>query len=134
MAKKKDTETKKKARVCGRCGNKGIVFEQVLPGDYRHITCPSCGGLSKFWSNGNSGRCFIATAAYGSPYATEVDIFRQFRDETLLSSKLGSLLVETYYFVSPPIASLISKFKWLRSIVRYLLLEPMLYLLKTRSK
>ena len=48
------------------------------------------------------GDCFIATASYGSPFASEVMIFRQFRDEKLLPSKLGSAFVRVYYFVSPP--------------------------------
>ena len=31
-AKKKGKEEKKKARVCGRCGNKGYVFDKFCRG------------------------------------------------------------------------------------------------------
>lgn len=81
-----------------------------------------------------TGPCFIATAVYGSPLAPEVEVFRQFRDETLLSSKLGTLFVRTYYSFSPPLAFLVSKMQFLKSITRLFLLDPILLLLKTHSK
>jgi len=74
--------------------------------------------------------CFIATAAYGSPLAPEVLTFRRFRDEVLLTSKLGSLFVRSYYLASPPLALVISKMRILRVATRYLLLEPILRFLK----
>jgi hypothetical protein len=74
--------------------------------------------------------CFIATAVYGSPIAPEVLFLRRFRDEILLPSKLGSLLVDGYYYLSPPLAALISKTKLLRSATKYLLLLPILWLIK----
>lgn len=80
------------------------------------------------------GMCFIATAAYGSPVAPEVMILRQFRDDVLLSSRLGRAFVSFYYFASPPIARLISKTRFLRAITRLLLLEPILRLLKNGSR
>ena len=43
------------------------------------------------------GFCFVATAAYGSPMANELDTLRQFRDQFLLQTSWGSLFVETYY-------------------------------------
>jgi hypothetical protein len=65
-----------------------------------------------------SGRCFIATAAYGTPMAGEVQILRQFRDEYLLTNPLGQALVGLYYRVSPPIAGFITEHPSLRPIVR----------------
>lgn len=83
--------------------------------------------------NQKSG-CFIATAAYGSPLAPEVLVFRLFRDRVLLSSKSGTALVEGYYFISPPLARFISKAPFLRAATRRLLLAPILRLLRNRSR
>src|SRR2546423_2026196 len=71
-------------------------------------------------SNVSKGGCFIATATYGSPFAPEVLIFRRFRDEILLTSKLGNALVNIYYWVSPPLARLISKTRFLKVTTRHL--------------
>jgi len=72
---------------------------------------------------GYSG-CFIATAAYGTSTAAEIDTLRAFRDTVLLESTLGSQLVEWYYDVSPPVADFISENSLLRTIVRELVVEP----------
>jgi hypothetical protein len=80
----------------------------------------------------SGGPCFIATAVYGSPLAPEVFAFRHFRDQVLLTSRLGRYLVDLYYFSSPPLASLISKHQNLQALTRWLLLEPILYFLKIR--
>ena len=63
-------------------------------------------------------RCFIATAAYGTPMAEEIEILRQFRDEYLLTSPVGKALVEFYYRVSPPIAEFITEHPSLKPVVR----------------
>lgn len=64
------------------------------------------------------GPCFIATAAYGSPMADEIQILRRFRDEYLLTNVVGRALVDLYYEVSPPIAEFITEHPDLRPIVR----------------
>jgi uncharacterized protein with PQ loop repeat len=79
------------------------------------------------------GMCFVATAAYGSPFAPEVEIFRQFRDETLLKSKIGEKFVEFYYRFSPPIATVISRWSYLRAFTRIVFLSPILKILKTKK-
>ncbi len=65
--------------------------------------------------------CFIATAAYGSPQAAQLDVLRGFRDEHLLKSHFGRGFVNFYYKTSPPIARVIAKSRFLRFIVRKLL-------------
>ncbi len=65
--------------------------------------------------------CFVATACYGTPMAKEVKALSCFRDEYLLSNFLGRIFVQTYYKVSPPIASFISKHPHLKNLVRCLL-------------
>ena len=64
------------------------------------------------------GGCFIATAAYCTPMAEEIQILREFRDEYLLTNPLGQALVGLYYRVSPPIAEFISEHPVLKLIVR----------------
>jgi len=65
-----------------------------------------------------SRACFIATAAYGTDDAPEVEQLRRFRDERLLKSAVGTMLVRLYYRVSPPIARLVARKPRLRVAVR----------------
>ena len=67
---------------------------------------------------GGGGGCFIATAAYGSPFAGEVRTLRQLRDRYLLTHGPGRLLVAAYYRLSPPIARWIADRDGARAIVR----------------
>jgi hypothetical protein len=62
--------------------------------------------------------CFIATAAYGTPMADEIQFLRAFRDEYMLTNPVGEALVDIYYRISPPIADFIAEHAVLRSIVR----------------
>jgi hypothetical protein len=68
--------------------------------------------------------CFIATAAYGTDTAQEIDVLRAFRDEILLHNSLGARFVSFYYKNSPPMADLISKHDVLRAIVRKGFVNP----------
>jgi hypothetical protein len=83
---------------------------------------PSSGG-------GGGGGCFIATAAYGSYLAPEVEVLRQFRDEYLITNPIGRTFVEFYYSVSPPAAEYISRSEGLKSLTRCAL-APVVYGLK----
>ena len=51
--------------------------------------------------------CFIATAAFGSPMAGQVEILRQFRDRYLLTNKPGQNFVAWYYRNGPAAANYI---------------------------
>jgi hypothetical protein len=66
--------------------------------------------------------CFIATAAYGTPMAEEIQILREFRDEYLLTNPLGQAFVDFYYRVSPPIAEFIIEHPGLKPLARFGLL------------
>jgi hypothetical protein len=68
--------------------------------------------------------CFIATAAYGSESAVQIDVLRDFRDEVLLQSAAGRDFVNFYYAASPPVANYISEREWLRTLVRELFVDP----------
>lgn len=74
------------------------------------------------------GRCFIATAAYGTPLAGELGVLRQFRDQYLLTNPAGRVFVSLYYTSSPPLAHLISKHDGLRALAR-MALEPIVWFL-----
>ncbi len=64
--------------------------------------------------------CFIATAAYGTPLARQIEVLRRFRDHHLLDNPLGQLAVATYVSLSPPVASAISSDEHLRAAARWL--------------
>ena len=74
--------------------------------------------------------CFIATAAYGSETAKELDLLRAFRDKVLLKSEPGRWFVDTYYKLSPPFAEFIADHEEARTFVREKLLDPIVNLLK----
>jgi hypothetical protein len=85
-----------------------------------------------FWPPGRNlwDRCFIATAAYGTETASQLDILRDFRDQVLLENALGSRFVEAYYKLSPPVADFIAKNDFLRAVVREALVDPVVHLLQ----
>jgi len=64
------------------------------------------------------GACFIATAAYGTPMADEIEILREFRDGYLLTNPLGQAFVDFYYRTSPPVAQFITEHPGLKPVVR----------------
>jgi hypothetical protein len=74
--------------------------------------------------------CFIATAAYGTPTAEQIDVLREFRDVVLLKSTVGSQFVVLYYHLSPPIADFIAGNEVLRTLVRELLVDPIVWLVE----
>lgn len=76
------------------------------------------------------GMCFIATAAYGNYNAPEVLFLSRFRDESLSRTIPGRAVISLYYFASPPIALFISRSNLLRAVIRKLLLQPMIAILK----
>lgn len=77
----------------------------------------------------SSTKCFIATAAFGSPMEKDVVALRTFRDDYLLTNKPGRVFVSTYYGVSPPIAHWIAGSDPARAVVR-VWLWPLIQLCK----
>jgi hypothetical protein len=75
----------------------------------------------------SGGYCFIATAAYGTPAAEQIDVLREFRDVVLMESTMGSQFVTLYYQLSPPVADFIARSDLLRTLVRELLVDPIVW-------
>jgi len=73
--------------------------------------------------------CFIATAAYGTDTAKEIDLLREFRDTVLLPNRLGAKFISFYYRTSPPIADFISQHEVLRTAVRVGFIDPIVKIL-----
>jgi hypothetical protein len=67
---------------------------------------------------GNTSKCFIATAAYGSYLDSHVQTLRNFRDSYMLTNPVGRSLVSAYYRLSPPLAQFIDDYPALKPIVR----------------
>ena len=68
--------------------------------------------------NGSVDACFVATAAYGSIMANDVELLRHFRDSMLRSNALGELGVEAYYTFGPLVANLVGESDVLRTSAR----------------
>ncbi len=83
----------------------------------------------KDFQNNQDDKCFIATAAYGSKMEKNVVILRNFRDNYLLTNKLGKLFVNNYYKYSPPFAKKIQKDENLKFLVR-LFIYPIIFFIK----
>ncbi|MCK4935754.1 MAG: ankyrin repeat domain-containing protein [Elusimicrobiales bacterium] len=65
--------------------------------------------------------CFVATVVYGSPDTPELEILRNWRDETLSYTWLGKKFINSYYKLGPFAAKIVSKTPILKSIVRVFL-------------
>ncbi|WP_413291705.1 CFI-box-CTERM domain-containing protein [Bdellovibrio sp. HCB185ZH] len=70
--------------------------------------------------------CFIATAAFGSDMAPEVQSFREFRNKYLIPYSWGQKFVKTYYKYSPKYAAMISQSETAKIAVRGVL-WPLLF-------
>ena len=66
----------------------------------------------------DGGTCFIATAAYGTPMAHEINTLRDVRDSYMLNNVLGSVFVDTYYRLSPAVADKVAESPALAAVVR----------------
>jgi uncharacterized repeat protein (TIGR02543 family) len=95
----------------------------TMPGDDVTVT-------ATFQVTQTSSGCFIATAAYGSATAGQIDVLREFRDGALLESAAGSQFVDLYYRLSPPIADFISGDSFVRTVIRELLVDPLVWMVE----
>jgi len=92
-----------------RDGDKSFDYTEILEG-----TDPTVPG----GQGGGGGGCLIATAAYGTPLESRIEVLRGFRDRALLNNFGGAAIVDTYYRISPPAARLIAVHPVLATLVR----------------
>lgn len=82
------------------------------------------------------GGCLIATAAYNTELASQVQMLREIRDNTILSTESGtafmSLFNTFYYSFSPAVADIERESPTLRAIIRGII-TPMIYSLSPLS-
>ena len=101
----------------------GGTVPNVAPGTYLITVTNPDGGLFEIWGDGEEGPfavlalpggagrggaggpCFIATAAYGTPMADQLEVLRTFRDRYLLTNAAGTALMRAYYKHSPAVAN-----------------------------
>lgn len=120
--------------ICDVCGKKKPVSQMagkcVKCGKY---VCSQCAKLKndKIYCPKHAG-CFIATAAYGTPFAEEINVLRKFRDHEMEPNIVGKHFVTLYYELSPPIARVISRSKSMRAFVR-LNLKPLIQSLDSKK-
>jgi hypothetical protein len=98
----------------------GTIIDPIVVGSLLPVA--SAGG-------GGDGRCFIATAAWGSYLSPQVQVLRDFRDLHLLTNPAGRIFVGLYYQYSPPVANFIGRHETLRTGVRWGL-TPVVYAIK----
>ncbi|MBC61999.1 MAG: hypothetical protein CMP11_06035 [Zetaproteobacteria bacterium] len=108
-----------------------IVFLQYQKGTQR-TECKKATPFEDYTLTGLNGgsetegdpRCFIVSAAYGSSFAKEIDIFRWARDKFLNTNSLGRNLVDFYYRNSPILADQIRQSPSLQVLMRSILWVP----------
>jgi len=127
----------KEAGTCPRCGSTVVWRKANITGElYRGCTnFPRCKYHERSYkytpenASKHNEWCFIATAAYGTPLAREVNTLRDLRDRRLNKNGFGQRLVATYYKISPPLAKAISSSQLRRKIVR-VFLNPLVIIFK----
>jgi hypothetical protein len=82
-----------------------------------------------FWGDvSGSKSCFVATAAYGSAFAPEVELLRRFRDDVLRRTRHGDAWFERFYGsyneVSPAIADRMRGDPELAELLRIGIVQP----------
>jgi len=107
-------------------GVQGIA-PSLYSADYPVSMPPGATRSCTIRSSHSDGRCFIATAAFGSPLHPYVRILREFRDRYLLTNDIGKEIVTLYYSYSPPISDVIAKSAPLRVGVQISLIPVIIF-------
>jgi len=124
-----------KCDVCGKSYYlaqwKFVTEWNSIEAHYHVLQCPNCCFMKFVFIRRHSSSagypytppvCFIATAAFGTPFTKEVKTLQEFKERYLLCNSLGKFFVSIYYKISPPIAQFIAKNESRRRITRTLLI------------
>jgi hypothetical protein len=120
----------------------GNAIQVAVPGVYPSSASPVCeiSGVETSEIHGflAKSNCFIATGAFADYDSPPVKLLREFRDERLLTNRLGRKFVHWYYGWSPPAAIWLLHHTWARipvllaliplEILAWLALHPLLAL------
>jgi len=82
----------------------------------------------------SGGKCFIATAAYGSELDPHVELLREFRDDVLLKSDLRGAfekVLSAYYRYSPPVAEAMRRNRSAKLVIKWALVYPVFIFIKS---
>ena len=114
---------------CPTCGDR----VKARKFDYGRYGCPHCNSGIKYGSGGYSrispaesffDNCFIATAVYGSPIHPKVCLLRKVRNELLVRTSIGRVVVRLYYRISPSISKRLTPKSPLSAVIRRMLIDP----------
>jgi len=117
--------------LTGLASQTGYEFKAQL----RNVTVIE-GVISRFCTGRGAGvglgdlSCPVATAAYGTRTAERLHVLREFRDVVLLQSAAGSRFVALYYQLSPPVADFIAGRDPLRTLIKQLLVDPVVWIVE----
>ena len=69
----------------------------------------------------SSGKCYIATAVYGSYDCPQVWVLRRFRDNVLAHTGIGRGFIKAYYRISPWLVKHYANISWIKTVWRHML-------------
>lgn len=98
-----------------------VVYGTAQPGPPSAEVTSTPQPLLDFPPLENNGGCFIATAAYGSSLAPQVDTLRAFRERYLRPYAPGRAAIRLYEAWSPPLADAIRSSDGARAVTRMML-------------
>lgn len=76
-------------------------------------------------------KCLLMAIVSGDEgLSDDLDLFRRFRDEMLITNPFGKAFTKMYYLASPPIAEMVSENEQLRTGFKIVLFLPLDYILK----
>lgn len=99
----------------------GYIYNVTAVDGYENESAFSNSAIAEGIDISSGGGCFIATAAYGTALAPEIEVLRDFRDRYLMKNLLGRVFVGLYYRLSPPVASYIERHEGLKTATRILI-------------